>query len=247
MRAIVERIGRRIGRLNRKKWRQSFDDMLRLDTVEERFDRIYAKNLWRNVESASGSGSTLKFTRNLREALPELVKQYKIKRLFDAPCGDFNWMRHALQQMDIHYIGGDIVESLIVRNRQEFSQEGVEFIRINLISERFPESDMMLCRDCLFHMSFADTLSILQNFIASKTRYLFTTTYQKSEPFSNEDIITGSYRPIDLCRAPYHFPKDPLYAVLDGKKDNSERFMCLWDREQVVVAVKAMAQVLEPQ
>lgn len=244
MRAIAEKIGRRIRRLNKKKLRKSFDDMLKLENVEDRFNQIYEQNLWRNVESVSGSGSTLKFTRNLREALPPLVQKYEVKSLFDAPCGDLNWMRHALRDMDLHYIGGDIVESLIRRNRREFSNERVEFIQINLINEPFPTTDMMLCRDCLFHMSFADAYSILTNFIASETPYLFTTTFRKNEEFCNEDIVTGSYRPIDLNRPPYSFPKAPLYAVLDGKQDNSERFMCLWERKQVMVAVATMAKVL---
>lgn len=247
MNTIVDKIRRRIARLNKKKWRKSYDEMLQQSNVEEKFKQIYEKNLWRNVESVSGSGSTLKFTKNLREALPLIVSQYSVTNIFDAPCGDLNWMKHALKKMKVSYTGGDIVESLIEKNKEAYSKDNIEFITINLIEEPFPATDMMLCRDCLFHMSYRDTLSILTNFIDSNTKYLFTTTYKKPHSFVNEDIVTGSYRAIDLTKAPYNFPVDAIYSIMDGKKDNIERFMCLWKREQILPAVEAMSKSLPVQ
>ena len=45
------------------------------------------------------------------------IKKFKIKRLFDAPCGDFNWMPQVLKGVEVDYIGSDIVEDLIVKNK----------------------------------------------------------------------------------------------------------------------------------
>ena len=244
---LTNRIIRSVLRLNKKKWRNDYDDMLHQESAAEKFRLIYEKNLWRNAESVSGSGSTLKFTKNIREALPGVIAQYDIHSMFDAPCGDFNWMKHVLKTVDIRYIGGDIVEDLIARNNKIFATENVEFVSIDLIREHFPAVDMMLCRDCLFHMSYENTLEILNNFIDSNIEYFFTTTYKKPADFVNGDIVTGSFRAIDLTKAPYHFPDDALFAVLDGKKDNTERFMCLWNREQVKSAVAAMSKALKQQ
>lgn len=221
--------------------------MLHRESAAEKFRLIYEKNLWRNAESVSGSGSTLKFTKNIREALPRVIDQYDIHSIFDAPCGDFNWMKHVLKTVDIRYIGGDIVEDLIKRNNKAFVTENIEFVSIDLISEHFPAVDMMLCRDCLFHMSYENTLEILNNFIDSNIEYFFTTTYKKPADFINGDIVTGSFRAIDLTKVPYHFSDDALFTVLDGKKDNTERFMCLWNREQVISAVAAMSNALNLQ
>ena len=43
----------------------------------------------------------------------------EIKRLFDAPCGDFNWMKE-VHLLDVDYIGGDIVSSLVLNNKEQF-------------------------------------------------------------------------------------------------------------------------------
>jgi len=247
LKQIIKRIIKRVVSLNKKKWRNEYDQMLQLDTAEEKFKLIYQKNLWRNTESISGSGSTLNFTKNIRESLPEIVNKYKINSMFDAPCGDFNWMKHALKTFDVNYIGGDIVSELIEKNNKNYSQDNVKFISIDLITGNFPETDMMLCRDCLFHVSYKDTLEILKNFIASNTKYLFTTTFNKPDFFVNEDIVTGNFRGIDLAKPPYNFPTDAVYSVLDGKKDNVERYMSLWEREQIITAVDLMTKDLDSQ
>jgi len=63
------------------------------DSIEDRFTEIYKSNYWGSKESVSGIGSTLIYTENLRSKLPDLFQLYSIKSIFDAPCGDFNWMK----------------------------------------------------------------------------------------------------------------------------------------------------------
>lgn len=241
----MKKIIRFISRLNKSKWRRDYEAMLQKETAAEKFKLIYEKNLWRNAESASGSGSTLKFTRNIRASLPGLVSKYGIKSIFDAPCGDFHWMKHALKSLDVQYLGGDIVAELVEANQKAFATDKIAFMAIDLIQEPFPATDLMLCRDCLFHLSYKDTLAILRNFVNSNTAYLYTTTYRMPPAFANQDIATGNFRAVDLTKPPYHFPDDALYCTLDGKKNNTERFMCLWDRSQILSAVDSMSTDLE--
>ena len=176
--------------------------------------------------------------------MPELFEKFNVTSVFDAPCGDLNWMQHVLKKTDIGYIGGDIVGSLIEAHKNTFTRENTGFIQINLISDPFPTTDLMLCRDCLFHMSHADTLSILKSFLASETSYLLTTTYNRPANFENEDIVTGGFRVVDLSRYPYDFPSEPLYSILDGKKQNTDRFLNLWSRDQLITAVESMSKHL---
>lgn len=236
----MRKIIRKIISLNKKKWRHQYDEMLKKSTVGEKFKLIYEKNLWRNAESLSGSGSTLKFTRKIRESLPELVSKLKISSIFDAPCGDFNWMKHAIQTIDVNYIGADIVEELIQENIKRYSARKIQFRQLNLIEDYFPEADMMICRDCLFHMSFKDTLKILTNFLESEISYIYTTTYNKPESFNNMDINTGDFRAIDLRKFPYSFPEGDIFSVLDGKEGNTERHMTVWSKNQIFAAVHRM-------
>jgi hypothetical protein len=211
-------------------------------SVEERFTWIYTSNYWRNEESASGAGSTLDYTKILREELPFLFSQYSIKKILDAPCGDFNWMRHLLQTVDVEYVGADIVSTLIDELNKKYKNGKVSFICVDLVKDALPKSDLMICRDCLFHLSYDDAKSVLKNFISSGTPYLLTTTHTKTDGFRNEDILTGDFRLIDLFSAPYDFPLNPLASIEDWIAPHPERRMCLWSRDQVSVAFGGIGQ-----
>jgi hypothetical protein len=207
-------------------------------TLNGKFTDIYQKNIWESEESVSGPGSTLEYTINLRNALPTALDTYSIKTIFDAPCGDFNWMKYVVKGTNIKYTGGDIVWSLIKANNLAYADSNISFIRIDLTKDIFPESDLMICRDFLFHCSFRHTKLVLRNFSRSKIKYLLTTTHINTGQFKNEDISTGgSYRLIDLFAPPYCFPRDVLFRVEDWIAPHPKREMCIWTREQITHAL----------
>ena len=65
----------------------------RLRGRESVFTQIYTNNGWRNQESVSGDGSTLRETRVVRQVLPAIIARYDVQVLLDIPCGDCNWIR----------------------------------------------------------------------------------------------------------------------------------------------------------
>ena len=206
--------------------------ILRHEDLEGRFTEIYRLNSWGSGESASGPGSSLAETKNLRERLPELIEKLSIRTVFDAPCGDFNWMKHVIHQLKVEYIGGDIVAPVIEENRKMFGTGSIQFIHVDLVRDSFPRVDLVICRDCLFHLSYADARQVLHNFCKSGSSYLLTTTHLDTDEFVNVDISTGDFKNIDLFSAPYNFPQEVLYRIPDGRKA-----MCLWTRSQVVAAL----------
>jgi hypothetical protein len=215
--------------------------VLQANSNEDRFTWIYKSNHWSSSESASGTGSTLSYTQNLRKELPKLLSTYSIKTIFDAPCGDFNWMKHMLSSVDVDYIGGDIVKPLIDKLSDAHGAEHVKFRHIDLTKDELPSADLMICRDCLFHLSYADIRSVLLNFVNSGIPYLLTTTHtNESQSFKNRDILTGDYRLIDLFSSPFNLPDAPLYRIDDWLHPDPERQMCLWSREQVSYALTQM-------
>jgi SAM-dependent methyltransferase len=205
--------------------------------IEHRFTVIFEKNHWRNPESISGDGSTLAFTENLRRALPEVLKIYSIKSILDAPCGDFNWMNVFLKDNSLKYIGVDIVEPIVNYNKVNYSKLNVDFLKLDITKDALPMADMMLCRDCLFHLSYRDTRAVLINYINSNIPYLLTTTHINNDNFSNRDISSGDFRLIDLFSAPYNFSEDVLFRIDDWVHPHRRREMCLWSRQQIVDAV----------
>lgn len=205
-------------------------------SVEERFTNIFAAKYWGDEESVSGPGSRLAATENLRRMLPELIDKFSIKSIFDAPCGDFYWMRFVLSKVDVKYIGGDIVKELIEKNLDHQSSK-VTFIHFDIITNQFPQADLWICRDCLLHLSFDDTFQALQRFIESDIPYLLATTYKNVDGFENRDIDTGDGRKIDLFAKPYCFDENVLFRIDDYIEPWAPREMCLWSREQILHSI----------
>jgi len=178
-------------------------------TLEERFEQIYKTNLWSDTESRSGAGSSLDATASLRISLPPLLRSLDTRRLLDVPCGDFNWMSH-VDLTGIDYVGGDIVESIIETNRARYESADRKFMRVDLTSGPLPDADVILCRDCLVHFSFANIMAAFRTMRGSRARYLLTTTFLDRE--ANKDIVDGDWRPLNLVQAP--FLLRPPHSVL---------------------------------
>ncbi len=211
---------------------------------EEVFSRIYRRNFWGSRESVSGSGSEISYTANLRRELPALLKDYGVSRFLDAPCGDFNWMSHVVPGLSIEYIGGDIVKGLVRRNRRKFGAANVQFRHMDITRDPLPAADLMMVRDCLFHLSYNDIYRFLENFRRSGIGLLLTTTHLPLDG-DNSDIRTGDYRTIHLFASPFCFPQEPLRRIEDWIPPHPQREMCLFTQDQATVALEAMKCNLE--
>jgi SAM-dependent methyltransferase len=193
-----------------------FNHVLQNGTPAQIFSKIYKrKGYWASTESTSGAGSTLDYTANLRQQVPELFKVFSIKSIYDAPCGDFNWMRLVIKKSDITYYGVDIVPEMIDKIRRQYGTQKVSFKCADITLDEFPKVDFWLCRDCLFHLSNRDIILALRNFLLSDTPLVHTTTHLNTTGFENVDIRTGGFRLIDLFSAPYFSPKKywPGYRI----------------------------------
>jgi hypothetical protein len=164
------------------------------------FDKIYQMNLFGSAESRSGGGSTMEQTANIRDALSSLFKSLGIKSLLDVPCGDFNWMRH-LDLSGISYVGGDIVGDCVTSNIKAYAGENVQFQQLDIVTDDLPKSDLIICRDCLVHLRFADSIQALKNFKSSGAKYMLLTTFP--EHSENTDQYRF-WRPLNMENAPFN-------------------------------------------
>lgn len=186
----------------------------------ELFRRIYRTNHWSGDESVSGEGSGHDQTQVLKTALPELLARLDVDVLLDIPCGDFSWMQHVDLPVS-QYVGADIVPELIEHNRRRYSDEHHRFVTLDLTSAPLPDADMLLCRDGLVHLSFADIQRALENLRKSSITYLLATTFPEEE--ENEDAATGDWRPLNLQRPPFNFP-DPMELIVEHCTEGGGRF-----------------------
>lgn len=176
------------------------------------FTKIFYVNGFGNSESVSGSGSTIFQTRVLRRVLPTLLHEMGIASLLDAPCGDFNWLRHT-DLSGIQYTGVDIVPEIIARNQRLYSSAFRSFLTADITRDPLPAQDCALCRDCLPHLPYKTILQAIRNLRKNRIGWLLTTTYPDVN--CNTDLDGGVWRPLNLCIPPFNFP-DPVH-LLDEK------------------------------
>ena len=207
---------------------------LRLEEDENIFQKIYLGNYWKDEESRSGPGSSLRYTAPIRRTLPVLFARYGMTSILDAPCGDFNWMAH-VDLGDRTYIGGDIVPEMVSALNERFANPKRSFVVIDITSTSVPGADVWMCRDVLFHIKFDAALATLRNFANSNIKYLLTTNYDLVD--ENSDLEkTGGYRNINLLLPPFNLPK-PIDQIDDFVFPWRPRYLGLWTREQVARAV----------
>ncbi|MGE0751684.1 MAG: methyltransferase domain-containing protein [Variibacter sp.] len=192
------------------------------------FETIFWTNGWQCAESVSGPGSTIATTLRFREEFERLLRDLKVRSLLDAPCGDFNWLSHFDLDID-RYIGIDIVPTLISANRKRFGTPNRTFVHGDIVCQDLPAADLILCRDCLGHLSNAEAVAALQNFRRTGSRWLLATSFDECR--ANCDIAAGGWRPVNLEAPPFNLP--PPVRVIDERleecgPDYRDKCLGLW-------------------
>jgi SAM-dependent methyltransferase len=203
---------------------------IRAARIQAVFTKIYKENSWGSAESVSGPGSTVEYTKNIVKEIPLLISRLGVKRVLDAPCGDYNWFRLIERGDNVSYLGGDIVEALVVSNQKKYGNVNTRFIHLDITKDKLPVADLWLCRDCLRHQSNDDVFKVVDNFLNSDIRYLLTSSYVECK--MNIDILTGQGRELNLELPPFSFCK-PLMTIDDWIQGFPRRHLALWEKNQL--------------
>ena len=169
-----------------------------------RFERIERTNLWGAAGSVSGLGSEDIATAAIREALPLLVRRLGVRSLLDAPCGDAGWIGRV--KLDADYTGVDIVPSLVAANNRRVAggELAGRFLVADITRDALPRADLILCRDCLVHLSFQNIARVTARFRESGAQYLLVTTFPEWQ--DNCDCEDGDWRALNMTKAPFAWP-----------------------------------------
>ena len=153
-----------------------------------------------------------------------------------------------MQHVDLNgvdYFGFDISSEVVEANRVH-EKEGVSFGILDITSDPLPDADMMMCRDCLFHIQHQYKIAFFESFVASSIPYLLTTSHANT---NNMDLRrNGGFRHFNIQAAPFSFP-GPLETIIerDAGFSSPERalgnmdfkYMGVWSQEQVATALEA--------
>jgi len=212
-----------IAQTNFRKHRDSLAPL----SLRERFEYIHRRNLWGCDASVSGTGSTAEETANLRASIPPLLAEVGARSLLDIPCGDFGWLSSV--ELRIDYTGADIVAELVERNRARYGRPDRRFLCVDLTAGPLPASDVVLCRDCLVHLSYDNIQRALLQIRRSGARWLLTTSFVGVS--QNRDIEDGDWRPLNFELPPFGFgAPDRILPenCLEGGGAYSDKALCLW-------------------
>ena len=183
-------------------------------SLEKAFSEIYRTNAWQDNESVSGRGSTLERTKIIRSQLPSLLQELHAESLLDAACGDFNWMQYTNLGATA-YVGVEVVPELVRRNRSLYETPRRTFKLIDITRDQLPTADVILCRDCLMHLSFRRIRDTISNFKRSRATYLLCSTH--ISVIENIDCRDAAGRPLNLMMRPFNFPP-PLKLIVEDQE-----------------------------
>ena len=202
-------------------------------SLKNKFSIIYNKNYWDNKESLSGPGSTLENTKILRNSLNQIIKKYKIKSILDAPCGDCNWIQLVIKKNKVNYIGGDIVKECITHNKLKFKNKKFSFKELDITKDKLPNTDLFICRDFMFHLSFKDNKRFLKNIKKLKTKFILISNHSRSEKgkIFNRDIKSGDFSKINFFKYPYYFKKK-FELIIKDDCDGVEKYLFLFTNKE---------------
>ncbi|WP_416430908.1 class I SAM-dependent methyltransferase [Piscirickettsia salmonis] len=196
---------------------------------EKVFTEVYENNdlSWGNNESSSGPGSTLAATAHIRKGLEFICKNLAIESFCDVPCGDFNFMKE-VDFGKTQYIGGDIVQSLIKKNQQQYGAANRVFMHLDMINGPCPTADLIFCKELFLHISNDNVKQVIANIKKSGAKYFMANSYftpvipvlggnqvNIDVPGTNEDVPVGyeqGYlmgRIVNLFLPPFNLP-DPI-------------------------------------
>lgn len=205
----------------------------------EIFTEHYKHNLFKGKESKSGPGSDPTQTQILKKEIIKLCNEFNIKTFVDFPCGDVYWIKDIWKELNLDvYYGVDIVSELIVNNGLQYGAVDRIFMVSDIVENIFPfKADLLLCRDCLVHLSFKSALRALKKMCRSNIKYLLLTTFI-AEDRKNFDYEDGKgWYPIILTKEPFNLPK-PIKIInercTEANFQYTDKCLGLWEREELL-------------
>lgn len=164
---------------------------------------VFTRTMWPGgfPETISGKGSTIAATERVRAGLTNLIRDHDIRSIVDAGCGDFNWMR-IVDLNEATYVGLELQDDVATHNQQRYGMPGrVSFQACDVTRHPLPSADLLICRDVMIHLTYADHARFFSNILRSAHKLLLLASYRNE---TNTDLwCAGKARQVNLSAPPY--------------------------------------------
>jgi SAM-dependent methyltransferase len=193
------------------------------DEMKTIFSRIYSTSMW-DRENPSGRGSMRKNALPYLALLQHFFNETSYTSVIDYGCGNWELMKYIAIPKHIHYLGVDIVKSVIDANIARYQTDNVHFEEVQSLADaRRLHGDVLIAKDVLQHWSNAEIRFFLDNILVNFKMALLTNGFQPLDPM-NKDISTGRYHKVDLLQPPFNVQARP---ILEYYGDERKRTL-LW-------------------
>ena len=171
------------------------DEQLVGKPASEIFSEIYRRQLWGRPSGdrrfSSGHGSSMDIhVEPYVAAVGKFLAEFATKpSVADLGCGDFNIGSQIRQHFD-RYVACDVAPEVLEENRDRYSSLGVEFRKLDMINDEYPDADVCIIRQVLQHLSNAD----ISRVVGQLHRYqvlILTEPLPKTDFTPNLDQPTG--------------------------------------------------------
>ncbi len=201
-------------------------------STREAFNTIYRRGYWKQGDSYSGPGSEGAWATDYCNLVIEYIRTHGIRTVVDAGCGDFHVGQRLVKEVD-SYLGLDISDYVIEQNSTKFGNlQGVKFQQFDIIANPFPETDLLLIRQVLQHLSNDQIEKVLSNIENSQIkRVLIAEQCMNFEDgfAPNIDLLTHSVSTrvslgsgVDPSRHPFNRGVTVLSRFRPGKENEAE-------------------------
>jgi 2-polyprenyl-3-methyl-5-hydroxy-6-metoxy-1,4-benzoquinol methylase len=186
-----------------------------------------------NHESLSGPGSHLSNAKEVISLVNNTVKKYNIQSILDLGCGDFNWLKE-VDLKNVKYMGWDACPKMIENNNKKYGNNDVKFFTKDIVLEHYPNVDLIICRDVLFHMKKSISKKIINN-VKNKCKYFISTSFKKVNKNSGiGESLDWDFYLINLDIEPFNLKPYEIDHELETKNywqsalAVEPRFVCLY-------------------
>jgi len=186
-------------------------------------------------ESISGPGSSIANTVEVRDLIQEVITNYNIKSILDLGCGDWNWFK-LINLSGVIYEGWDSDTDMISLNQSNYGNDNIRFKTYDIVLSDYPEVDLIICRDVLFHLPIHLANKIIKKSLHS-CKYFISTCFRDID--KNKGLKPSEdwgYYPINLNIDPFNlssyenkFQREMLGASPNGIILSPQRYISLYD------------------
>jgi len=167
--------------------------------LQEAFDEVYKRGMWKQGSSPSGLGSEGLLAEQYISLVQDYAAKHNLSTVVDGGCGDFSIGARLAPSFE-RYTALDVSPRIIGINRQryiELAHRNVTFATADMTVSKFPAADLVLIRQVLQHLTNAQIEKILQNLEGSSWRRALITESvhdPRNNPSPNLDLPSHSVR-----------------------------------------------------